>query len=80
MLSLQESIDAENIQREKTRIIVEKQAEDRLALRVDRQKASGIPAKINESNAKLDFSNYRDFLEEDDFEGYLSENEEVDED
>lgn len=80
MLSLQESIEAENCQREKTKLITLKQAEDRLAQKSLRQGSSGTPAKINESNSKLDFSNYRDFIEEDDFEGYLSENEEVDDD
>lgn len=80
MLSLQESIEAENVQREKTKIIAMQQAEERLVQKALRQECSGIPTKINESNSKLDFSNYRDFLEEDNFEGYLSENEEVDDD
>lgn len=67
MISLQESIEAENIQRERMKVVIEKQAEDRLASRLERQKTSKTPKVVLpvDSHSNLYFKNYRDILEED---------------
>lgn len=64
MLSLQESIEAEKIQREKMKILIEKQAEDRLATKLQRQLDEKSETS-RDSHSNLQFSNYRDILEED---------------
>ncbi len=68
MLSLQESIEAEKNQREKLQELMEKQAQDRLAMKLQRQMNGerSEPTKIPpDANSNLYFANYRDILEED---------------